>query len=251
MAPKTKKMSSFICVSVYGKCVRKRAQGDKMKGKKIVVFWAVLGFAGCAVQPPEYESPVLIAPATGASFSENVVFEWNPRNKADWTTGDYVFTLQVSKSTDFSAPVYAYSAKVWNMHDAAVYNLRNGVYFWRVVATYTQSSGGEKHVLASDVRQFTYTGNDGAIFVNAAAPAGGNGTQAAPVKTIGEGIFTAGKRQVTTVRVANGAYAETIGTTFTGSIKGCYDPTTWARDTGTCATTLSDAAAATYYGLVN
>ena len=210
-----------------------------MKGKKIAVFLGVFWLGACVQQTPEYESPALIAPATGASFSENIVFEWNPRNKADDTTGDYIFTLQVSKSTDFSVPVYAYSAKVWNMHDAAAYHLRNGVYFWRVVATYTQSPSGEKHVLASDVRQFTYTGNDGAIFVNAAAAAGGNGTQAAPVKTIGGGIFTAGKRQVTSVRVANGVYNETIGVSFLGAIKGCYDPTTWARDAGTCATSAN------------
>ena len=226
-------------------------QGDKMKGKKIAVFLGVFWLVACVQQVPEYESPVLIAPATDASFSENVVFEWNPRNKADWTTGDYVFTLQVSKSTDFSVLIYTYSAKVRNMHDAAVYHLRNGVYFWRVVATYTQSPSGEKHVLVSDARQFTYTGNDGAIFVNAAAAAGGNGTQAAPVKTIGEGIFAAGKRQVAGIRVANGIYNETVGTTFTGSIKGCYDATTWACNVGACATALSDAAAATFYGLVN
>ena len=214
-------------------------QGDKMKGKKITIFLVAFWLGGCVQQVPEYESPALIAPATGASFSENIVFEWNPRNKADWTTGDYIFMLQVSKSTDFSVPVYAYSAKVWNTHDAAVYSLRNGVYFWRVVATYTQNPSGEKHVLASDVRQFTYTGNDGAIFVNASAATGGNGTQAAPVKTISEAIFAAGKRQVTSVCVANGAYNETIGTGFTGSIKGCYDPATWARDAGTCATSAN------------
>lgn len=218
---------------------------------KKTIFTLCLVLGACVQQVPEYESPALIAPETGASFSENIVFEWNPRNKADDTTGDYIFTLQVSKSTDFSEPVYAYSAKVWNMHDAAAYHLRNGVYFWRVVATYTQSPSGEKTVLPSEIRQFTYTGNDGAIFVNAAAAAGGNGTQAAPVKTIGEGVFTAGKRQVASVRVANGSYVETIGTGFTGSIKGCYDAVTWARNVGACSTTLSDATASAFYGLVN
>lgn len=71
MAPKTKKMSIFICVSVYGKCVRKRAQGDKMKGKKIVVFLGVFWLGAC-VTP--YDNAMPLTPSVeivpgGAIFS--------------------------------------------------------------------------------------------------------------------------------------------------------------------------------------
>lgn len=219
---------------------------------KKLIFVVLCSFGGCVASVPEYESPTPISPISGSYFSENIVFEWLPNNKADHTTGDYLFTLQVSKNIDFTDVVYSYSAKVWNTHDADVYHLRNGVYYWRVVATYTQNPSGQKTVKNSLPMSFTYTGNDGAVFVSASAIVGGNGTQLQPVQTISEALFIARKRSLTSIRVANGSYTETISPVFLGSIKACYEATSWVRNTSTCATTANfTAEAIDYYAPFN
>lgn len=206
---------------------------------KNLIFVVLCFFGGCVASVPEYESPTLLLPVSGASFSENIFFEWLPNNKADHTTADYIFTLDVSANLSFSKIVYSHRAKVWNTHDASLYHIRNGVYYWRVVATYKQSPSGETVIKTSLPMSFIYTGNDGAIFVDSATAISGNGTQISPVKTISDAFSASGRRQVKQIRVANGTYSGQITNWFLGEIKACYSPVSWTRDTATCATSAS------------
>lgn len=198
--------------------------------------------------PPDYATPTLISPADGSTFAEFVTFEWSPNNKADTTTGDYSFFVEVAADSEFKTIKASFSTKLETKYYAPYYAFRNGVNYWRVTATYTQQTTGKKTTLRSAVRSFVYTGNDGAIYVDpATVGAGLLGTKAEPVKTITEAKIVANKRGLSEIRLANAIYSETIGTSFSGSIKGCYSAATWVRNTGACSTTLTDAVASAYY----
>lgn len=204
--------------------------------------------ASCVNMPPDYAAPSLVSPAEGASFAEFITFEWAANNRADASTGEYDFLFEAATDAGFTQIKANYLTKLENKYYAPYSVFRSGVIYWRVTATYTQQTTGEKTTLRSAVRSFTYTGNDGAVYVDpATAGAGLLGTKAEPVKTIREAFGVASRRGLTGIRLANATYSETIGTSFGGTIKGCYDPATWARNVGTCATTLTDAAAAAFY----
>lgn len=217
--------------------------------KKSLIF---LCFVGCAQIPPEYAAPSLVSPQNGESFSEFVTFEWSANNNADHTTGDYSFLVEVATDTAFTQIKAHYLTKLETRYYAPLYAFRNGVNYWRVTATYTQQTTGEKTVLRSAVRSFSYTGNDGAVYVDPlTAGAGILGTKAEPVKTIHEAFGVASRRGLVDVRLANATYTETIGTSFIGTIKGCYDTATWSRNISTCATSLTDITASAYYSPAN
>lgn len=208
---------------------------------------AVLLFIGCTNSPPDYQAPTLVSPADGSTFAEFVTLEWLPNNNADRTTTDYSFFVEVATDTEFKNIKASFLTKLETKYYAPYYAFRNGVNFWRVTAEYKQQNGGST-VVRSVVRAFTYTGNDGAVYVDpATAGAAVLGTKAEPVKTISKAFDIASRRGLNSIRLANATYAETIGTSFSGTIKGCYSAATWVRNVGTCSTTLTDAAAVAYY----
>lgn len=206
----------------------------------------------CGQTIPEYQAPVITAPANGATFSEFVSIEWSPNNKADWTTRDYSFLVELATDAAFTSVKYGYLTKLETRHEPPIWVLKTGGYFVRVTATYVQNPTGEKTVLASVVRSFTYDGNDGAVYVNLSAVGPDYlGTKLKPVKTIGHAFEVIDRRRLSSIVLANGSYTETFKREYGLTVKGCYSPATWVRNVPGCTTTISDAAAVTFYDPLN
>jgi len=209
-------------------------------------------FIGCVATVPDYEAPRLIAPSIGSTHSTIVDFEWAPNNKANNTTGDYSFFLQIASDPDFNSIKDSYLVKVWNKYTLPIYTLRSGIFYWRVIATYIQNPTGEKTVINSETWSFNYDGNDGAVYVDPATVTTTYlGTKSQPVKTIADAFSVAFQRRLISINLANASYAEMFPQYLGMTVKGCYSPSTWIRNTGACTTTISDASALAFYEINN
>lgn len=208
----------------------------------------------CAQTEPDYEAPILVSPVTTETLSTTVFFAWNPNNKANDRTYDYSYTLQASNSESFAVVAFSCTVKVWNTCEASISAFRSGTVYWRVVGSYQGSIDRSWKSYTSETRTFTYDGNDGKVFVDPATTSTRNlGTQAHPVKTIAEAFSVAVQRKLTSIVIANNGstYTETIPQYVGYTVKGCYDSTTWVRNTGACGTTFTDTTATTYYQINN
>lgn len=217
--------------------------------KKLILLCLL---AHCAKITPGYIAPSLLSPINGTTHSKEITFEWDPNNKADDTTRDYIFFLEIAADSCFSQIKDSFSAKVWSKYYMPINKLKSGVYYWRVTATYIQSPGSERHILQSEIRSFIYDGNDGAVFVDPLTVTTGNlGTKTQPVKTIAEAFSVAFQRNLTTINLANASYIETIPQYIGTTVKGCFNASTWVRNIATCSTTISDASALAFYNILN
>jgi hypothetical protein len=217
--------------------------------KKLLVLTFV--FVGCVTNVPDYEAPRLIAPAIGSTHSTTVDFEWDQNNKADNTTGDYSFFIEIASDQDFKSIKDSYAVKVWSRYTTPMYTLRTGNVYWRVTATYIQNPTGVKTVKISDTWSFNYDGNDGAVYVNpSSTPVGSLGTKARPVQTIAEAFSISNKRRLTSINLYNDSYAEIIPQYIGYTVKGCFDAM-WIRNISTCSTTISDGPALLFYQINN
>lgn len=193
-----------------------------------------------------------MSPAVGSTHSTTVDFQWLPNNNADHTTGDYSFLLQIASDPGFVNIRDSYTVKVWNKYTTPIYTLKSGPVYWRVVATYTQNPIGEKTVKYSETWSFNYDGNDGSIYVDPATLTTGNlGSKLQPVKTIIEAFNVSIIRKLSRINLANNSYSESLPLYNGYVVKGCYSPITWNRDTGACATSISDGTGLLYYQINN
>jgi hypothetical protein len=215
------------------------------KMKKLAL---VLLCIGCAAESPEYKPPSLVSPL-GGSFDRTILFQFSPNTPDSDRVKDYSYSIEISTKADFSSMAASASMKVWTKYDMPASLLRTGQHFWRVCGTYYEYTKQSTQT-CSDAVEFYYDGNDGAIYVDPAKIGGRElGTKTDPVKTIAAAFDALTYRGLSSIRLANAAYTGAVSQVSGVSIKGCYNATTWARNTGACATTFSDAAAYTFYAV--
>lgn len=224
-----------------------------MSSKLVISILVACLYQACT-NTPVVEAALPLSPQQSAVEERVVKFMWDSKFTSETPLNDWVFSVEASVDPNFTSVAFSCTTKVWSWCEAPLSAFKSGTIYWRVSTRYQASSIDKWQQIQSTTMSFTYAGNDGAVHVDpSTVSVKALGTQLHPVKTIAEAFYVASQRKLTKVYLANNgaAYTEAIPQLTGYSVKGCYAPSTWVRNTGTCTTTLSDGAATTYYDILN